>query len=92
MLAQSEKRLNGLMEERVSKGVRGRSLVRLGEPTMSIVEVAEEENANMIVISTHGREGWRRFLFGSVAEKVVRTASCPVLIVTDPNARSESSG
>lgn len=44
-----------------------------------IVEYAERENVDLIVIATHGRSGLSRMLIGSVAEKVVRHASCPVL-------------
>jgi nucleotide-binding universal stress UspA family protein len=38
-------------------------------------------NADLIVIATHGVTGWRRFIFGSVAEKVIRMAPCPVLTI-----------
>ncbi|MCB9617598.1 MAG: universal stress protein, partial [Sandaracinus sp.] len=44
-----------------------------------IVEYAERENVDLIVIATHGRSGLSRMLIGSVAEKVVRHAACPVL-------------
>lgn len=50
-----------------------------GDPAAAIVRVAEEEGADMIVMSTHGRTGVTRFLMGSVAEEVVRKAPCPVL-------------
>jgi nucleotide-binding universal stress UspA family protein len=46
-----------------------------------IVETAREEGASYIVIGTHGRSGIARFMLGSVADRVVRTASCPVLTV-----------
>lgn len=46
-----------------------------------IVRFAKEENADLIVIGTHGRTGLKRALLGSVAEAVVRRASCPVLIM-----------
>lgn len=50
-----------------------------GDPASTIVRLAEEENADMIVMGTHGRTGLARFLMGSVAEAVVRHAKCPVL-------------
>lgn len=87
MVAGSEKTLKKLIEERVAKEVRSRSIVRLGDPPATVVELADEEDADVIVISTHGRTGWKRFVFGSVAEKVVRTASRPVLTIPDPNTR-----
>ena len=52
-----------------------------GMPAESIVEFAQSAGATMIVIGTHGRRGFQRFLLGSVAERVVRTAHMPVLTV-----------
>lgn len=45
---------------------------------------AREERAELIVIASHGLTGWRRLVHGSVAEKVVRLASCPVLTIAAP--------
>jgi len=56
-------------------------LVAAGHPADTIVRVAREENADLIVMGTHGRTGLQHVLLGSVAEKVVRLASCPVLTV-----------
>lgn len=53
----------------------------IGGPAEGILHVAENENAEMIVMSTHGRTGLTRMLMGSVAEEVVRKAKCPVLTV-----------
>ncbi len=50
-----------------------------GEPAAAVVELAKEENADLIVMGTHGRTGFSRVLMGSVAEAVVRRAPCPVL-------------
>ncbi len=55
-----------------------------GEPAEGIIKAAEEIHANLIVMGTHGRTGLRRLLMGSVAERVVRTAPCPVLTVRNP--------
>jgi nucleotide-binding universal stress UspA family protein len=52
-----------------------------GEPAAEIVRVARERGADLIVISSHGRTGIGRILFGSTAESVVRYAHCPVLVV-----------
>jgi nucleotide-binding universal stress UspA family protein len=52
-----------------------------GQPGLSILQVAEEEGVDMIVMGTHGRTGLSRLLMGSVAEEVVRKAKCPVLTV-----------
>jgi nucleotide-binding universal stress UspA family protein len=52
----------------------------MGDPAGEIVRIAEEEQATMIVLGTHGRTGMTRLLMGSVAEAVVRRAPCPVLV------------
>lgn len=58
----------------------------MGDPAAEIVRFAEEENADMIVLGTHGRTGFKRLLMGSVAEAVVRRATCPVFTVKHPRA------
>ena len=55
--------------------------VAAGHPAETIVRVAEERKADLIVMGTHGRTGLQHVLLGSVAEKVVRLAPCPVLTV-----------
>lgn len=55
--------------------------VLFGEPGHKIAEFAAEEKAELIVLSSHGRTGISRLLIGSVAEKVVRLAHCPVLVL-----------
>jgi len=57
-----------------------------GDPAAEILRSAEETNADLIVMGTHGRTGLRRLLMGSVAEQVVRRAGCPVLTVKTPFA------
>jgi len=52
-----------------------------GEPAAVILDVAETEAADLIVMSTHGRSGLSRLLYGSVAESVLRGARSPVLLV-----------
>ncbi len=53
----------------------------IGSPAHAILEMADRENADLIVMATHGRTGLFRMLMGSVAEEVVRKAKCPVLTV-----------
>jgi len=55
-----------------------------GVPHVEIVRIAKELPADMIVMGTHGRGGLSHLLLGSVAERVVRTAECPVLTVRQP--------
>jgi nucleotide-binding universal stress UspA family protein len=54
-----------------------------GTPYEGIVNVAKAEEVELIVIATHGYTGFRHFLLGSAAERVVRTAPCPVLVVRE---------
>jgi nucleotide-binding universal stress UspA family protein len=56
-----------------------------GDPVAEIVRVAREEAADLIVMGTHGRAALEHALLGSVAEKVVRKAPCPVLTVRHPS-------
>jgi nucleotide-binding universal stress UspA family protein len=60
------------------------SHVRTGIPFLEIVHCAEELQADLIVCGTHGRSGLKHVLFGSVAERIVRKAPCPVLSVRHP--------
>lgn len=55
--------------------------IREGSPAQEIVEAAKQLEVDLIVMGTHGRTGVRHMLAGSTAEKVVRTAACPVLTV-----------
>jgi universal stress protein A len=55
--------------------------VAIGEPFNEICRMAEQEHASLIVIGSHGRTGLSHVLLGSVAERVVRHAPCPVLVV-----------
>jgi hypothetical protein len=53
----------------------------IGTPAWAIIEYAEAHDIDLIVMGTHGRGGMSHLLMGSVAERVVRTAPCPVLTV-----------
>ncbi len=77
----AERSLQERLEEHVPEGVNARALVVHGEAAHEIIRVANEENADLIVLSTHGESGWRRRIFGSVTEKVIRHAECPVLTI-----------
>ena len=56
-------------------------VVEIGDPGQCIVDYAENIQAELIVTPTHGRTGIKRLLIGSVAERVVRLAHCPVLVL-----------
>jgi nucleotide-binding universal stress UspA family protein len=56
-------------------------VIRFGDPGHQIVDYAQEIHADLIALSSHGQTGLTRLLLGSVAEKVVRLAHCPVLVL-----------
>lgn len=74
-------RLCAVLEERVPRHVRARPLLKLGEAATEIVRAATEEGADLIVLTTHGGDSAHGDTLGSVAEAVLRTAPCPVLVL-----------
>jgi nucleotide-binding universal stress UspA family protein len=81
-------RLTELARRLMANGVKARSEVGTANDVgMEIVRLAEHNHVDLIVIATHGMTGWHRLAFGSVAEKVVRLAGCPVLLL-----RAEAAG
>ncbi|MEJ2672919.1 MAG: universal stress protein [Deltaproteobacteria bacterium] len=80
----AEKQLKNLVSHHVSAQVRTRDLVVTGEAAPEILRAASQEQVDLIVIASHGESGWHRLVFGSVAEKVVRQAPCPVLTIKPP--------
>jgi len=82
----AQRRLEGLRAETPSRpGVDVRVVVVHGNAAEQIVSFSGKGAFNMVVMGTHGRTGVRRVLMGSVAEAVVRRASCPVLTLHFPN-------
>jgi nucleotide-binding universal stress UspA family protein len=73
--------LAGVAHRLGARGLRVRTLVTLGVPELEILAVAQAEKADLIAMSTHGRRGLRRAVFGSVAEEVLRSAAVPVLLM-----------
>jgi nucleotide-binding universal stress UspA family protein len=59
------------------------TLLRTGTPYMEIVEAAKEQSIDLIIIATHGHKGLTHVILGSTAERVVRQAPCPVLVVRE---------
>jgi universal stress protein A len=71
--------LERLRKERLSSKTKARVRVVTGDPATEIVRLAKEEKCDLVVLPTHGRTGFSHVFFGSVAEKIVRHAGCPVL-------------
>ena len=83
----SKKLLNGIAES-IDPETTVYTFHKMGDPKTEILNTAEEWNADIIILGTHGRTGFDHFISGSVAEKVVRKARCPVLII--PNKDSDT--
>ena len=82
MKEQSEKAIKDLLAEKVQGGMPLHTIVKVGNAAHEILHFLEERgDIDLLVISTHGRTGLRRFALGSVTEKIIRHASCPVLVV-----------
>ena len=78
------RQLRELMRREFPPPLYARAKLCSGHPVEEINAVARECNADLIVIATHGRTGLPHVLLGSVAERVVRHAPCPVLVVRTP--------
>lgn len=81
MEAHAIKYLDAAIESACAHADAVRRVLRHGNPADEIVALAVEAGVDLIVISTHGHTGLHRMLLGSVTERVVRTAPCPVLTV-----------
>lgn len=77
----AQKYLDGLRGKLASRGVTVRTEVQQGHPAESIIDFAKTEGIDLIAMSTHGRSGISRWVFGSVADKVLHAAETPVLLV-----------
>ena len=73
--------LEVLIKREIGARVNARSSVRTGKAAYEIEQYARDESIDLIIIATHGHSGMEHVLFGSTAEKVVRHAPCPVLVV-----------
>lgn len=74
-----------------ARGVKATSGVETGNDVAgNIAEVVDREKIDMVVISTHGISGWRPMVFGSIAEKVLKLAECPLLLLR--SAKPDASG
>lgn len=80
-LGEARKYLTPLADELKAKGVRVRVEARHGDPVSEIVGAARDNDADLIAMTTHGRSGLGRVLFGSVAEAVLHRAEIPVFLM-----------
>jgi nucleotide-binding universal stress UspA family protein len=82
----NQKELDKLIAARAGQASFGPAMLEVGDARLVIEQAATKLGADLIVMGTHGRQGLRRALLGSVAESLVRTAPCPVLLVRTNNA------
>jgi nucleotide-binding universal stress UspA family protein len=80
----AQQKLHEVIEKQVPRGMKAQLKVVQGDAASEIVRVAEDERCSLIVIATHGMTGWRNMQLGSVAERVVRLSTMPVLTVRAP--------
>lgn len=73
--------LEELVRRLTAKGIRAQTRVRTGDPTREILAAVGEEQADLIAMTTHGRSGLGRLLFGSVAEALLRSAPVPIFLM-----------
>jgi nucleotide-binding universal stress UspA family protein len=81
---QREKEKLELLRQTIKEGIAATVVVTMGAAWNRIVGTAKSRSADLIVIGTHGRTGLKHALMGSTAERVVRHATCPVLVVHCP--------
>ena len=85
LVAGTKRTLNGRLTEEDLIGLHARAVLEVSDsPAETIAEYARQERIDLIVMGTHGRSAVAQLLVGSVAERVVRTAPCPVLTVRHP--------
>ena len=86
-MAEAREYLVPLARELTTKGIRVRTEVRRGDPVEEIVDGAHKAGADLIAMTTHGRSGLGRLLFGSVVEAVLRQAEIPVFLMRQTEAQ-----
>lgn len=80
-LAEAEEYLGQLAQQFQSAGITTAYQASLGDPVQVICDAIAEKKIDMVVLSTHGRTGMSRWYYGSVANKLLRTVQCPLLMV-----------
>lgn len=81
LIEDARSRLDDLAAKDLQENLPVQVRIAVGKPGVEILRQAADEGVDLIVMGTHGRTGLRHALLGSVAEKVVRTAPCPVFTV-----------
>ena len=82
-------RMAEIIEHSIPEGLTARSYILNGKPWREIVSFAREHEMELIVLATHGLSGLSHAIYGSTAEKVIRKAHTPVLVVRHPDVKFE---
>lgn len=90
LLAGAKTYLERVAEQAKAKNIKYRIEVRSGAPAEAIVKASDELAVDLVAMSTHGRSGLSRWVFGSVAEHVLEGGSTPLLLIRAPGARGEA--
>ncbi len=88
VLEGAQKRLYEFAEEHFGQPPPARVKVVAGDPSEEILRYIQEEGIDLVVMGTHGRKGLDKVIFGSVAERVVKSAPVPVMVVNPFTARA----
>ena len=91
MEREAKTHIERLAEQLRAEGFAAEGHLRIGQPYLEICEGARELGADLIVITTHGHTGLRHVLLGSTAERVVRYAPCPVMVIRIPETSQPES-
>ncbi|MCS7258956.1 MAG: universal stress protein [candidate division WOR-3 bacterium] len=89
LIADAQKNLEEIIKTNLPSCLNVTPIIEYGDPAERILHIAESLDVDLIVIATHGRTGWRHLIFGSVAEKIIRLATKPVLTLRKPETRSQ---
>ncbi|MGA2717929.1 MAG: universal stress protein [Candidatus Acidiferrales bacterium] len=87
----AQKRLDEMVRALEARGIKARAEIgTANDVSMELLRIAEHNNVDLIAIATHGMTGWHKLAFGSVTDKVVRLAACPVLVLrAQPQGQSQ---
>ena len=90
MEAAAQQRMQACLRRARQQGLQGEALIVHEVPFQAIINTAQDQDADLIVMGTHGRTGLTHVLMGSVAEKVVRLAPCSVLVTRGKTEASDA--
>ncbi len=86
--AEARKHAEGISSILEARGIKPRIEIRQGDAASGILELARREKPDLLVVGSHGKSGLRRLILGSVSQRVVTDAPCPVLVVRSTPAKA----